>query len=108
MPSYLPSGFSFVQPIKYTAGTLTINFRKQGTGQQFSVIEQTSDWDSQTLLDSFVDGTDPNYQALQKNDLTIYAYGQSSVTWVNGNIWYQITGNSGLSSAQLVDTALSL
>jgi hypothetical protein len=108
LPSYKPANFGFATPVKYASGVLTISYRQKGTGHEFSITEQNSAWDSQTLLDSFVAPSDPAYKTTQKNSQTFYIYNQTNITWVTGGIWYQISGNANLTNDQLLAIATSL
>ena len=59
------------------------------------------------LLDNFVASSGQNYQTIEDAGRTIYMY-SGNATWVNGNVWYRITGNSSLSSGQLTNIATSM
>ena len=107
MPGYLPPGFKAITPVGYTHGSVTVSFRSSGNNK-FSIVQQASDWDSQTLHDSFVTTTGSSYQTLQAEGRTIYIYGQGNATWVNAGIWYQISGNANLSNNQLISIATSM
>ena len=108
LPGYIPTTFTFASPVTYEQGKVKLTFHSASSHQSFSLTEQTSSWDSDTLRDNFVVGTDPAYQTLEDGGRTIYIYGKGDATWVNSGIWYQITSSSSLSSNQLLDIAISL
>lgn len=107
MPSYKPSDFKATTPVKYAPGIVTINF-KSSSGKEFSLVQQNSDWDSQTLKATFLTTSHPAYQTLEANGRTIYVYDKGSATWVNGGIWYQLSGSADLSNSQIINIATSL
>lgn len=109
MPGYSPSGFAFQGPVQYSAGQVIVSFRSNGdASRNYKLTQQTSTWTSDTLLSNFVAVGGKEYQTYQDRGRTIYIYDGSNATWVNGGIWYQIEGNSDLTSAQLVRIAASL
>lgn len=108
MPGYQPSGFALQGPIKYSPGEVILTFRSQTDGRQFQVIQRSSNWNSDTLLDNFVASTNQPYQTYQEKGKTIYIYSGSNATWVDGGIWYQVESKAGLSSDQLIRLAASL
>jgi len=109
LPSYQPAGFSFTGPIKYKPGQITISFKSNSDNQRnFSITQSASSWDSQTLLENYVTPTGQPYQTDEVSGKTIYIYGTSNATWVDGGIWYNVQGNSSLNSAQLLRLADSI
>jgi hypothetical protein len=106
LPGYKPSGFSF-RSLAYRQGLVTINFASNSDARYYSVTERVSNWNSETLHTSFVDGNGPA-STVATNGRTIYVYGNTNATWVDGGIWYQIEGNSGLSTGQLLKIANSI
>ena len=108
LPGYKPSGFAISRQIQATPGQVVINFHSNSDSRNFSITQTASDWNSQTLLDNYVALNDQQYQRLsQDNGKTIYIYGDTSATWVDGGIWYNITGKSSLSNDQLLKIANS-
>jgi hypothetical protein len=107
-PTTLPAGFAMAGPIRYAPGTVTLSFNSHNNDKAFDISEQRSDWTSNTLFSNmFADGTIA-YQTHQQNGLTIYTYGQGNATWVSGGMRYDITGDAGLNSDQLLRIATSL
>ncbi len=108
MPGYQPSGFGLSGPIEYGPGQVTLNFRSNSDERNFHVVQRVSDWNSVALLSNFVTPNHQSYQTYEDNGRTIYIYDGSNATWVNGGVWYQIEGNSSLSSDQLIRIANSI
>ncbi|MBI1856728.1 hypothetical protein HY003_03385 [Candidatus Saccharibacteria bacterium] len=100
LPDYQPSGFALYGPIEYKSGQITINFKSSSDDRNFKIIQQSSTWNSETLLGSLVDGG-KQPMTLQERGRTIYIYDNANAVWVNAGIKYQIEGNSKLSSDQL-------
>ncbi len=108
LPSYRPAGFS-LGDVNANPGQVAAHFHSNSdTTRTYTLTEQASAWDSNTLRDNFVSSTDSGYQTVQSHGLTIYLYNQGNATWVNHGIWYTIIGNGALGNQQLVDLASSL
>ncbi len=107
LPNYRPIGFS-VGKFKYSAGSVAVQYANQSSGQNFTLTQTASHWDSQALKDNFVAAADKNYQVVQSAGRTIYTYGNDNATWVNGGIWYTIDSAGSLTSDELVNLATSM
>lgn len=107
MPGYQPAGFSLSGPVQYSSGQITLNFQSNSDDRGFKVVQKSTEWNSQTLLENFVNDKEP-YQTFQDKGRTVYIYDGSNATWVNGGVWYQIEGESALNSDQLLRIASSL
>ena len=108
IPGYKPSGFGLSGPIEYGPGQVTLNFKSNSDERNFHVTQKVSNWNSEALLTNFVATDDKSYQTYQDKGKTIYIYDGSNATWVSGGVWYQIEGNSSLSSDQLIRLASSI
>lgn len=108
LPSYQPAGFSLQGPVQYSSGQIAIGYKSNSDERQFRLIQQKTDWDSQTLLNNYIATETNQYQTFQKGDKTIYIYDGSNAAWVSGGTWYQIKGESALNADQLVRIASSL
>ena len=106
MPAYEPRGFA-VKGLTYSPGTVTIGFRSP-SNQNYSVVQKTSNWDSQTLLENYVAVSGQPYNAYQAAGRTVYAYGNGNATWVNGGVWYQVNDNGSLDKDQIINLATSM
>lgn len=105
MPAYKPSGYA-VKGFTYSPGTVTIGYGSS-TGN-FNVVQKSSNWDSETLLQNYVATSGQAYNAYQAAGRTVYVYGNGNATWVNGGIWYQVNDNGVLSKDQLINLATSM
>jgi hypothetical protein len=106
LPGYKPSGFSLKRNIAASPGQITINFHSNSDDRAFAITQSSSNWDSQTLADSFLANKQPQ-RIDQANGKTVYVYGDSNATWVDGGVWYRIEGKSSLTSDQLLKIANS-
>lgn len=108
MPGYQPSGFNARNAaVVYSKGKVSIRFQSNTDARNFSVTQESSDLNSETLLSSFVAQNQEPYQTYQDNGKTIYMYGNSNATWIDSGIWYRVEGNS-LNSDQLLKIASSM
>lgn len=105
IPSYEPLGFH-KQSTASTGDKVAIQFVSPVDRTSFTLTQQASDWDSETLYDSIASKAN-NYQTLQSNGRTIYLY-DNNAEWVDGGILYQISGNTHLSSDQISQLASSM
>ena len=107
-PSYVPMNYRLSGLVKEENGVITMNFVRE-SGGSFQLIEKKSSWDSATVLSNFVSekwGSD--YVVAKGQGLTIYISGSNAV-WVNGGVLYQIEDrDSGLTTDDLHDIAISL
>lgn len=107
-PTYQPSGFSLNNKIIYTPGQITMSFSSNSDDRTFTITQRESGWNSETLRTNYVSSTGSTVQTFEDKGRTIYLYGDSSATWVNGGVWYDIKGDSRLNSDQLIRIATSM
>jgi hypothetical protein len=107
LPAYKPSGFS-VGKFAYHTGNVTINFHSNSDQRAFALVEQPSEWNSESLLNEFVATKTSDYQTVQTAGRTVYIYGQNNATWVASGIWYQVNTHGSLSTSQLVNIASTM
>ncbi len=109
LPGYQPAGFALNRDIQTSPGKIVINFSSNSDDRAFTITESASNWNNDTLLDSFVLTSGQSYEKLETDaGQTVYKYGDANATWIDGGIWYRIDGNSALTSNQLVQIAKSL
>lgn len=108
MPDYKPAGFSFKGPINYSSGKVTVSFKSNSDTRAYDLVQQSSKWNSDALLSNFVVAANKQYQTYQDRGRTLYIYGGSNATWVDNGIWYQIEGESDMTTDQLVRIASSI
>lgn len=108
MPDYKPSGFSFKGPINYSSGKVTVSFKSNSDSRAYDLVQQSSKWNSDALLSNYVAVDNKQYQTYQDRGRTLYIYDGSNATWVDNGIWYQIEGESNMTTDQLVRIAASI
>ncbi len=108
LPGYKPAGYALKNPIQYGPGRVSVTFRSSSDDRTFRIVQQSSSWNSETLLDNFVATSRQPYLTYQDKGKTIYIYNGANATWVNGGVWYQVESNASLSSDQLLKIANSL
>ncbi len=108
LPGYEPAGFSLSGPIEYSAGEIALSYQSSSDDRNFSIVQKNSDWNSQALLDNFVEPNEAPFQTVQENGKTIYIYDGNNATWVSGGIWYNVVGESSLNTDQLLRIASGL
>ncbi len=107
-PSYHPDGYSLVQPITYKDGEVILNFKSNGSDDNFTISQTRSSWDSSAVLQKIVQPkVGDNYLTTEEQGLTIYSY-NNSAAWVNAGLLYSIDGDAPLSSAQIRHIATSM
>ena len=105
MPAYKPSGFA-VKSLTYSPGTVTIGF--SSGSKSYNLVQRSSNWDSETLLQNYVATSGQAYSAYQAAGRTVYVYGNGNATWVNGGIWYQVNDSGTLNKDQIINLATSM
>jgi len=108
LPGYQPAGFSIAGPIESKPGEVKIDYKSNSDDRSYQVVQRSSNWNSQALLDNFIASNRKSYQTVESNGRTIYVYEAGNASWVDGGIWYQINGSKTLSSDQLLNLAKSL
>jgi Domain of unknown function (DUF4367) len=108
MPSYQPSGFALLGNVQYKPGQVALTYKSRTDDRNYNIIQTASSWNSDALLENFINTARRTYQTYQDKGKTIYVYDGSNATWVDGGVWYQIEGNSSLNSDQLLRLAGSL
>ncbi len=107
LPGYTPAGFSMKGGIDADQGAVTVNYKSNSDDRNFQVSQKPSNWTSESLLTNYVSSDKKAYQTYEERGKTIYIYEGSNATWVNGGVWYEIKGDSSLSSDQLLHIANS-
>lgn len=107
MPSYKPAGYGVVGKVDSSAGKVTVSFKSRTDDKKFTVTQQSSNWNSTSLLANHVTKAQQPYQTYQNDGKTVYIFDNSNATWVNGGVWYQVVGDASLTSDQLLRLANS-
>lgn len=109
MPGYTPSGFAYSGPINYSDGVVTVSFNSTSDEREYSITQQKSSWNSDTLLNEFVATSTEQYQTyLDGRGRTLYIYNKNNATWVQDGVWYKVEGDSKLTTDQLARLAASM
>lgn len=106
-PTYIPRGYS-LSDIVSEDKKISMTFKDSENGS-FTLSEEKSSWDNETLEASFVKTTwGNNYTSVREQGITIFISG-SNATWVNGNILYKITtSGNNLTKKQIKSIVTSL
>jgi len=107
LPNYTPTGYER-QSAQAADGKVAISFLSPAQHSNFTLTQESSSWDSQTLFDSIVAQENTTYQTVQSNGRTIYLYGGDKAAWVDGGILYKVDGNAKLNSDQVISLATSM
>jgi len=107
LPGYEPAGFDR-KAINYQSGEVTLNYKSNTDERNFAIRQSASNWNSETLLDNFVQPKQKPYQTYQEQGKTIYIYDEADAAWVSGGVMYEVIGNSSLNNDQLLKIADSL
>ncbi len=106
-PSYVPRDYS-LNDISSEEGKITLTF-KGPDRSSFTLTEEKSSWDSNTLLRNYVEPTwQSNYITTHEQGITIYISG-TNAAWVNGGVLYKITATgNNLTKKQLRNIVISM
>lgn len=107
MPNYAPAGFERAGT-ETSDGKVAIKFTSPLDKQNFTISQQASSWDSQTLFDSVVASNTNSYQTVLSGGRTIFLYGNDQAAWVDGGILYKLQGNADLTKDQISSIASSM
>ncbi len=108
LPGYNPSGFRLAS-INYQPGQVAFNYQSNIDSRNFKIIENSSTWDSATLVSSIIKPSEgKNYKTLLVRGMNVYIYGNNQASWVSNGILFQISGNNTLSTNQIVQLATTL
>ncbi len=107
-PSYTPRDFS-LSDISSENGRIALNFKNATSGDTFSLVEESSAWDSTALLNNYVKNYyGEDFSVVKEQGLTLYMTNKSTC-WVNGGIVYKLNVTSGsLTKKQIKAIATSL
>jgi len=108
LPGYKPSGFSLAS-VGYQPGTVQFDYNSNIDNRKFTLTEHSSNWDSATLVSSIVVPTQGHdYKKITVAGQSVYLYGKNQASWVSNGIWYQVQGNSSLSTNQIIKLATTV
>ena len=72
------------------------------------LFRSASNWNSDALLSNYVVAENKQYQTYMDRGRTLFIYDGSNATWVDNGVWYQIEGDSRMTTDQLVRIAASI
>jgi hypothetical protein len=108
LPGYQPAGFAVNSHVQYNPGAITISYHANADSRAYTLTQKNTTWNSQALKDHLATTTSSMPQSYPSNGQTIYLHDDSSADWVAGGVWYSISGNSSLSTDQLIKIATSI
>jgi len=106
MPSYVPTGYVLNGGVQAANGKVTLSFRSGSA--EYSLTQQASPWDSNTLRDNMLALTTGAPRTLTAAGRTVYLYGDGNATWVDGGVRYNLATNNNLSSSEITKLAASI
>lgn len=106
-PTYIPRGYS-LSDIVSEDKKISMTFSSSDK-TSFTLSEEKSSWDNETLESSYVKSTwGNNYTSVREQGITIFISG-SNAAWVNGNILYKLTASgNNLTKKQIKSIVTSL
>lgn len=107
MPEYKPDGYSLDGPITYSPGEVVISYKSNTNDTGYKLTQKATNWDSQAVLDNYVERQATNYLTFQERGITVYTFGNKAA-WVNGGLLYTLDGDAALSSDQILRVATSM
>lgn len=105
IPDYTPTGFALRDGVQRTGNTVSMKY--QSGDQSYTITQQPSDWNSQTLVDNTL-ALNGSHKTLHVDGRTVYIYGGNNAVWVDGNVRYDVIGNANLSESDITSLASSL
>lgn len=105
-PSYHVNGYALQGGVK--AADKRVSLHYVSGDQDYTITQQASDWNSQTLLENSVALSGTSYKTIQDKGRTIYLYDGNQAAWVNGGILYNVSGSAHLTADDLVSLATSM
>ncbi len=107
MPEYKPDGYSLDGPITYSPGEVIISYKSNTNTTGYKLVQKATNWNSQAVLDNYIDKLTDSYLTFQERGITVYTFGSKAV-WVNGGLLYTVDGDAALSSDQILRLATSI
>ena len=105
LPGYVPTGYSMAGGIKAQRGVVATTYRSGDSS--YTLQQQQSDWDSQTLFDNVVSMSGEQHQTLEQSGRTVYIYGNNAA-WVNGGVLYSLKTGGSINNDQILSIATSM
>lgn len=106
IPNYKPTGFALQGGVRRTGNTVSLTYRSGESN--YTITQQPSDWNSQTLAENTLALSGDNHKTLEVGGRTVYVYDGSNAVWVNGGVRYDLNTNAPLSTDDITRLATSL
>lgn len=106
-PNYLPRDYSPTE-ISSEGNLVRLSFENNTNDGRFSITEEKSSWDSNSLLNNYIlSEFGEDYTVIKEQGLTIYI-GNDRAAWVNGGVVYKLKiGSGSLTKKQITSIAVS-
>lgn len=105
LPNYAPTGYALTGGVQAKSKVATATYRSGDSS--YTLRQQTSDWDSQTLYDNVVAISSEQHEKLNASGQTVYVYGHNAA-WVNGGVLYSLKTDGNISSQEILSIASSI
>jgi hypothetical protein len=105
LPNYTLPGFS-VASIKAidegtASATLLVRYQSNSDVRDYEIVERSSKWDSETLLNAVViPSTNDGYKTTDVSGRTLYTF-STDTEWVDGGVYYTLINNADLTTDQI-------
>jgi hypothetical protein len=106
LPNYKPTGYALHGGVKRTGNTVSMRFTSGENN--YTVTEQPSDWNSQTLVENTLALSGDKHKTIEAGGRTVYIYDNNNAVWVNGGVRYDINANAPLTTDDISKLATSL
>ena len=108
IPTGIPSNFALSNKVEYTKGQIVMTYHSRVDDRKFTVtLLENDDLTTESLKDA-IKNTATSYQTYQSGGVTLLITGPGEADWIDGDLRYSISGDSGLTSEQLASIATSL
>lgn len=108
LPTYRPNDYQ-IQTVATQKPGQTLIKLADSNNKEISITQEKSSWDSEAVLENVVKPeVGEDYITYREQGLTIYAYAETKLAWINGGILYQISATADTPSEQLRRMATSL
>jgi len=109
VPKGIPSNFQMSKDVNYAPGLITVSFKSHNDKREFTITQQKITEGTQESLEKAIAvSARGDYQTFQTNGLKLFMVGEGKADWIDGDMRYSVSGESGLSTEQLASIAVSL
>ncbi len=109
LPHGIPSNFQMDRRISYSPGQITVAYKSRTDDRLFDItLQKSTDATVESLESAISNNTSGEYQTYKSGGLTLFITAPGRADWIDGDMRYSLSGNSGLSSEQLAAIATSM